>query len=112
MGLCATTGVLQLRVGRIFSAPAQILGDRACKEDGLLRYQGYASTQVAEADLAHIHAADGDGAAEGVVESGHERGKGALARAGRTDDGSDFPRLADEIDVFQDEPPVGAGVGK
>ena len=74
-------GGLDLRVGGPGAPVADVVGDAAAEEDGLLRDHADAAPQAVGRDLPQVVAVDEDAAAVGIVEAREERREGGLARA-------------------------------
>jgi hypothetical protein len=82
----APGGRLDLGVGRIGLGDADIVGDRAVEQEGVLRHQRDLSAQGIEAHVANVDAADADRARARIEEAQQQRGDGGLAGARRADE--------------------------
>ena len=74
---------LELGVGRVGLGDAQIVGDGAVEEIGVLRHERHLRAQIGEAHVAQLDAADADAALRRIEEAQQQRHHRRLARARR-----------------------------
>ena len=104
-------GALEAFVGDPRGAEADVVGDGAGEEEGVLQDDAEALAQRVEVLLADVDAVDEDAAALDVVEAHHQAGDGGLAGAGVADDGGGLVGLDDEGDAAEDPFDVGDRCG-
>ena len=78
-------GLLDLGVGGVGPADADVLGDRAVEQAGVLEHDGDVVPQRAERHVGDVLAVDQDAAGIGRAQALQERQRGGLAGAGRPD---------------------------
>src|SRR5207248_4258959 len=86
VGVHELRGPLDLGVGRVEAAVADVLADRAAEQVRLLEDHAEVRLEPAEAPLAVVDAVDEDLAARRLVEAAEEADDRALAAAGRADE--------------------------
>src|SRR5690606_35317220 len=77
----------QFGLGCIRFAQADVVGNAACEQIIVLENLADLCGQYRAADLAYVHATDGDTAVADIKEAGNQPGQGSLARAGFPDQG-------------------------
>ena len=98
-----------LLVGGVGLAVAEVRGDGAAEEVGLLGHEADGGGERVGVEVAHVDAADEHPAVGGVEEAGDEVDQGGLARAGAADDGRRRAGRDREVDVAE-HGVLGAGV--
>ena len=101
IGACLLAGVLDLGVGGVGVAPAQVLGNRAAEQLVLLQHHGDVVAQGVEVISAHINAADGHAALGHVVQTRQQLHKAGLSRTGAANDADGLAGLDVEINVLE-----------
>jgi len=94
-------GVGDFIVGDPGGAHADVLGDVAGEEEGILQDDAEAAAEGEEVLLADVDAVDEDLAKLDVVEAHHERGEGGFAGTGVADDGGGLVGVDGEGDVAE-----------
>ena len=84
-------GLLQLGLRGIGLADAQIVGDRAVEHGAVLEHHADVPSQRFQLDVAMVDPVDADHARLGVPHAVQQRQRGALAGAGRADEGHRRP---------------------
>ncbi len=102
-------GALEALVGDPFRAEADVVGDGAGEEEGVLQDDAEAAAKPGEVLFADVDAVDQDAAALDVVEAHHQAGDGGLAGAGVADDGGGLVGFDDEADAAEYPFDVGEG---
>ena len=90
MKSCASASLrrlLELGLGGVGLADAQIVGDRAVEHRAVLEHHADVAAQRFQLDVAMVDAVDADDARLGVPHAMQQRQRRALARAGRADEG-------------------------
>ena len=95
-------GVFYFLVGDPVGAEADVLGDGAGEEEGVLEDDAEAAAEGGEVLVADVDAVDEDLAGLDVVEAHHEGGDGGFAGAGVAYDGGGFVGVDGEGDVAED----------
>jgi hypothetical protein len=111
LGLGDPEGRPQLVVGGVRLAEAEVAGDRAREQEGLLRDQADPIPEVLALDVADVDAVDVERALGDVVEARDQVDERALAAAGAADDRGRPARRDVERDVVQDRV-LGAGIAE
>ncbi len=96
--------LLDLGVGRIPAAVADIVADGVVEQHGVLRHHADGGAQRRLRDVADILAVDQDAAAGDIVEAEQQPRDRRLAGAGRADDGDGVPGRDVEAQAFEDRP--------
>ncbi len=96
MGLGGPGGSLDLLVGGVRPAVGDVRAEGVGEEERVLEDHADPRPQRCERDVAHVGAADADGAGVHVVEAGDQQGHRALARAAGADQGDGLARLHPE----------------
>lgn len=105
VGLGGAGGGLDLLVGGVGPPVGDVGPDRVGEEEAVLRYEADGGAQRLQGQVAHVVAADADGAAGRVVEPGHQERDGGLAAAGRADDGDGLAGADGEGEAVEDGGP-------
>ncbi len=94
-------GLLDLLVGGVEAAVADIFSDGGMEEEGLLVDDADPAAEGGLGDGFDIGAIDEDGALGGVVEAHEEAEEGGFSGAAGTDEGVGFAVFEDEGDIFK-----------
>ena len=95
-------------IGRLRVAEADVIGDGAGEEEGVLRHQADLAVQRALGDPAHVDPVDAHRAGGDVVKAGDQVADGGLAGAGRADQCHRLPWRDGQAQVVQHLGQVGA----
>ena len=87
VGVGHAGGVFHRLVAGLRVAKADVFGDGAGEEEGVLRHQADLAAQRGLGHRAHVDAVDAHRALADLVEARHQVGDGGLAGAGRADQG-------------------------
>ena len=109
--LTSSAGSFEGFVGDPGRAEADVVGDGAGEEEGVLQDDTEAAAERGEVLVADVDAVDEDLAGLDVVEAHHQRGDGGLAGAGVADDGGGFAGGDGEGDAAEDPFDVGERAG-
>ena len=101
IGVSGTAGVPELLLGSVRVAPFQVIPDGAGKQQVLLQHNAYGVAQGGQVVVAHVAAADLDGALGGIVKTGDKLDQCGLGRAGAADNAHRGPGLDVQCDVRQ-----------
>ena len=93
---------LDLGVGGVEAAEADVLADGLVEEGGVLADQREMGAERAEVEVARVGAADGDAARLRLDQAGQEVEDGALAGARGADEGGGLARLRGEAEAVED----------
>lgn len=104
LGLGGAGGGPDLLLVRVGASVGEVGADRVGEEERVLGHQADRAAQGGVRQLAHVVAADADGAAVGVVEAGQEQRDGGLAAAGGADEGDGLALLDPQREPVQDGP--------
>ena len=92
-----------------FVAEADVFGDGAGEEEGVLQDDGEVAAEGGEIVFAEVDAVEADCSGGDVVEAHHQAGEGGFAGAGVADDGDGLAGFDGEGDVFENPLDVGEG---
>ena len=101
-------GIRQLRSGTdllvrgVQLAVADVVGNGAGEEMGVLKHDAQGAAQALLADVPHVDPVVGDEAALDLIEAVDEVGNGGLSRTGGAHEGDLLPRLGVERDAVED----------
>src|SRR5262249_20112014 len=87
------SGMDKVRIAGVRARIAQVGGDRSVEQEGVLEHHAQLAGQRGAGDLAQVGAVEQDPAVLRVVKAGDQAGDRGLARAGRTNEGSELARL-------------------
>src|SRR6188768_954815 len=99
MGADGTSSSLNLQVGRIWTAVADVAEHRAGEEKRILRHIAELLPKWAHRHLRQWNAVYGDAARAGIVEARGELHEGRLPCPGRADQAHGFTRMDHEVDA-------------
>ena len=111
MRLGEAGGALDLGVAGAGAADADVLGDRAVEEAGVLEDDGDRAAQAGEGDVGDVVAVDQDAPRVGLAQALEQRERGGLAGAGRADEGDGLAGRGREVEVEDSLIAAGEAVG-
>ena len=95
-------GPLHLLLGGVQLAKADVVGDGAAEQVGILEHDAQGAAQIRLADVLEVDAVVGDAPLADLVEPVDQVGDGGLARAGGAHEGNLLPRLGVQGNALQD----------
>ena len=96
MGIGGLGGGFNLRHGGAGAAAGDVFGDVSRQEHGLLKNEGDADAEFAEAKIAQVDAVKADGAGRGVEEAREQMEQGGFAGAAGADERGSLARMQRE----------------
>ena len=106
IGARLLAGILQLLLGGVFVAPAQVVGNGAAEQLVFLQDHRHAVAQGVQVVAAHVLAADVNVTGGGVVQTGQQLHKAGLGAAGAADDAHGFAGADVQRNIAQHIAPV------